>query len=209
MERKFKVNLIKFSNPWGGLITLQFFRKWWYTIIGIPIVHCGQLRAFLSVLIISMETAIVLHVTHSLRRSFLMCVVCLNCNFFILSFIMILHVLDMFSKPSKCICNWETSKLIATGVSFVCGRPFYCSQDLARCQYWKMLSVKPKRDQSRFSLNVGVRTASLWVFMAWFCSLGLGPLFFHICGIDCKEESHFHMISFPFSSIYYESFRKN
>ena len=174
--------------------------KWWYTIIGIPIVHCGQLCAFISVLIISMETAIVLHVTHSLRRSFLMCVVCLNCKLFIFSFIMILHVLDMFSKPSKCICNWETSKINSNWGEFCLWKDVFCSQDLARCQYWKMLSVKPKRDQSGFSLNVGIRTASLWVFMAWFCGLGLGLLIFHICGIDCKEESHFHMISFPFSS---------
>ena len=67
-------------SPWDGLIALQLFATC-YSIVGIPIVHCGQLRAysnqqpltqveylrfapwpylFICVLIISMKTAIVL-----------------------------------------------------------------------------------------------------------------------------------------------------
>ena len=66
-------------SPWDGLIALQLFATW-YSIVGIPNVHCSQLRAysnqqpltqveywpdlFTSVLIISVETIVVLEDIH-------------------------------------------------------------------------------------------------------------------------------------------------
>ena len=38
-------NTVVFLSLWDGLIALQLFATW-YSIVGIPIVHCGHLLAY-------------------------------------------------------------------------------------------------------------------------------------------------------------------
>ena len=45
IDNIFEIIQKSFLSPWAGLIALQLFATW-YSIVGIPIVHCGQLRAY-------------------------------------------------------------------------------------------------------------------------------------------------------------------